>query len=109
MVGIDLLFAEEDFRSAQPERVGAPVQNIAQYDVHHLRDEQRRHGDGFRPHHLQIGGFEGSVLHQKVAEGQQDPIVISGVRVFQTGDPLWWYGDPRMLQKIFEQCDFGVA
>ena len=76
---------EEQLGRAKHVRIVAIVERIAQNDVHQLIDEQVRDLDAAADD-IEIGGFDGAVAGEMVAEGEHDLPVLARVGIRDRGD-----------------------
>src|SRR3954462_8732218 len=78
------LVAEKELRRAQPERVIAALEYVAQDDVHHLRDEERRRINR-AAEEAHVAGFHGARIEQPVAEPEHHLVVMARIGVAERG------------------------
>ncbi len=82
----ELLRTEEHLGRAQDEDIVAAVEDVAQDDVHKLVHEQRRRASDAVPHQRQIGGFDGAVADEMIAEADHQAPVLARIRIRDRGD-----------------------
>ena len=99
---------EERLGGAQHKRIAAVVERVAQDDVNELIDEDVRKL-GAAPHHVEIGGFNGAAIDQKIAERGHHLPVFAGVRVGNPGDLGRRHRPSRIGEQRGVERTLGVA
>ncbi|TMG77128.1 MAG: hypothetical protein E6H80_01885 [Betaproteobacteria bacterium] len=106
VVGARLLFTEKKLSGARLERIIAALENAAHDDLRQLVDEQRRNRDVPSREDLQVAGFETRRAFQSLEEGEQQAVVVTGVRVLDALERLRLHVAARVLEKRLVQLDF---
>src|SRR5687768_5633418 len=103
-----LLVAPEELGGAQPERVVAAIEDVAQDHVHELVDEKRRHLDR-RLEEAHVAALDRPRVEQLLPKTENHAVVVAGVGVFDRFELLVAYGPAGLFHERGVKRELGLA